>query len=218
MSIGIVVATSSAVFLVADGRQSNAFTVLTNKAKKIVPITDSLSVIEFGAIDGTKAMVRDLKFALASNGEGKNVQAVIRDSVHRAGISLVSRVTSDSGNLARVKVGMLAAGIDSEGPFLAAALFESGMEAPSVQFARPRPGLPKVLGLGGEEQGALAHFIAQVSLSAHRQNGNLDGFLSVLQQASKTTIQHVAALDKTVGGKIRYRVMVKGMPPRDGVL
>lgn len=220
MSIGIVVATNDMILMVADGRQTDItdLSVLNDSTEKIVPIHSSLSVIEFGMAANTAAIVEQLRLSLSLPEDGEQVLAIIRDSVHLSGLSAVGMNYGSVNDRSSVKIGIIAAGIDQGGLYIGGAMFGHGMTEPDFQFLRPGLCEARYIILGGEEHGAQGMF-ASLALRALRASmGDPAGLLNMLQRAAKKTIRHVATLHPSVGGQVRYRVLAKDTPPRDGLL
>lgn len=217
MSIGIVVAMAESVLIVADGRQSDALTVITDDAQKITELTESLAVIEFGAVVASATVVEELKFnrqVLIAAGE---LIGFLRRSVQNAGASLVESITPDSTDMSRIKVGLLAGGIDADGVYVAGALHGHGMSEPWTVLNRLNP-VPHFLVLGGETCRAYDYFERELRHAYQVSAGDQATFFPLAKRAAKRTISYAAGHDRTIGGRVRYCLIQQNQPTRRGVL
>ena len=203
MSIGIVVAMAESVLLVADGRQSDAFTVITDEAQKIIELTESLAVIEFGAVTASTIVVEELKVNKQVLIAAEELIGFLRKSVQNAGARLVASITPHSTDMSRIKVGLLAGGIDADGVYVGGALHGHGMSEPSTVLNRPNP-MPQFVVLGGETCRANDYFEGELQRAYQVSASDQATFFSMAKRAAKRTISYAAGHDRTIGGRVRY--------------
>jgi hypothetical protein len=217
VSIGIVAATADAVLLVADGRQSDAQNVLTDQAQKVVEINERLAIIEIGVLMSSNAVTAKLKGVVGVQ-TGDEYIILIRDIVREEGLSLFPRIAPGTGDMTRLKVGLLAGGIDDQGPFIGGAVFGHDMQDPHVQFYRPQPGSGQFVCLGGEVANAGGYFGSLAARAFKLASSDANGLIVMLQRAARKTVQHAARADRSIGGRIQYRVLTRRAPARAGFL
>jgi 20S proteasome alpha/beta subunit len=217
MSIGIAVAIGDAVLMAADGRRSDAFTVITDEAQKIVELADSQAVIEFGVVMASEAIVSTLRAADSSPMAGHELIGFLEKAVQNAGAFLVASVIPDSTDMSRIKVGLLAGGIDTDGAYVGGALYGHGMSQPSSVLVRPNPE-PQFIVLGGEACGAQEYFMHELERAYLASGTDQSTFLSMAKRAAKSTVRHAASHDRTIGGRIQYCVLQKDRPIQRGLL
>lgn len=217
MSIGIAVAVGDAVLMVADGRRSNAYEVLTDDAQKIVELANSRAVIEFGAVMASAAVVNELKASSHLLLAGDDLVSSLTRMVQNAGTLLVASVIPESTDMSRIKVGLLAGGIDADGPYVGGALFGHGMSVPSAILARPTP-TPQFIVLGGEECGAKEYFEDELERAYRVSGADQTTFISMAKRAAKSTVRHAASRDRTIGGRVQYCVLRHEQPVQRGFL
>jgi len=217
MSIGIAVAIGDAVLMVADGRRSNAYEVLTNEAQKIVELAESRAVIEFGAVMASTAVVNELKVSSHMLLNGDDLISSLTRAIQNAGTLLVASVTPDSTDMSRIKVGLLAGGVDVDGAYVGGALYGHGMNEPNAILVRPSPE-PEYIVLGGEACGAQEYFKIELERAYRVAATDQSTFLSMAKRAAKSTVRHAASRDPTIGGRVQYCVLQSGKPIQRGFL
>ncbi|MEC4720512.1 hypothetical protein RY831_15220 [Noviherbaspirillum sp. CPCC 100848] len=217
MSIGIAVAIGDVVLMVADGRRSNAFSILTDQAEKIVDLNDSLVVIEFGAVMASTNVVDELRADSRLPVAGREFMDLLTRSIHSAGAFLVAAVIPDSTNLSRIKVGLLAGGVDADGAYIGGALFGHGMSEPSRLLLRPNS-TPQFIVLGGETCGAQEYFEREIGRAYRASGTDRATLISMLKRAAKKTVRYAATHDNTIGGRVQYRILQPEHPTQSGFL
>lgn len=217
MSIGIAVAIGDAVVLVADGRQSDAYTVHTDEARKIVNLAQSISVIEIGAVMASTSVLDELRDVSPLPTAGGDFMKLLTESVRRAGAHLVSVVAPGSTDMSRIKVGFLTGGFDAGGAFIGGALFGHDMSEPSAQLVRPAP-TPQFIVLGGETCGAEAYFERELERAYRACGSDQSTFVNMVKRAAKRTVHYAASHDRTIGGHVRYCVLRREQTSQCGSL
>jgi hypothetical protein len=218
MSLGVVIALDSAVLFVADGRRSTTDSIVTDQAEKIVPLTETLAVIEFGAEIGSNAAVEHLKRSRATLTTGEQATAAVTSGVQGGSAMVCAMVIPGTMDMTRLQVGLVAGGIDEKGTFVCGALFGHGMPEPASQLVRPNSGELQFMMLGGEAVGSHDYFRALATRALDVCGSDANGLLNMLLKASKRTVHYAATLDKTIGGRVQYLILAKGRPPRHGNL
>jgi hypothetical protein len=217
MSIGIAVAIGDLVLMVADGRRSNAFAVQTNEADKIIQLSESRALIEFGVVMASASAVEELATASPRLTSGGELIACLSTAVRKAGARLVSVVLPDSTDMSRIKVGLLAGGIDAAGPYVGGALYGHGMNEPSVLLVRLNPA-PQWIVLGGEACGAQKYFRHEIERAYGASGTDQNTFLTMAKRAAKKTVTHAASHDRTIGGRVQYCVIQHEQQLQRGIL
>lgn len=217
MSIGIAVAIGDAVLLVADGRQSDAFTVHTDEAQKIVDLAKSLAVIQFGAVMASVTVLDELRAVSPLPTVGSEFMNFLTTSVCKAGANLVAAVIPGSADMSRIKVGFLVGGFDADGAYVGGALFGHGMSEPSELLVRPSP-TPQFIVLGGETCGAEAYFKRDLERAYRVSGSDQSTFVCMIKRAAKKTIHYAASHDQNIGGRVQYCVLQREQANQRGFL
>ncbi len=215
MTIGIAVALHDSVLLVADGRRSDAYRVHSDETEKVMQLRDDLGLIIFGAEIGTDMAIASLRIP----GELPNDALAVAEKLKGLALGCASYVLAlvipEDRSMARIKVGLVAGGFDTGGPYLTGSLYGADMKGPDSTLLRAyRGGVQRIL-LGGEDAGAHEYFdrAAQhvlVTLGARANDSTV--LLPHLLNVAESTVRYAAARDRTIGGRIMYHVMRPGKP------
>jgi hypothetical protein len=219
MTIGIALALHDCVLLVADGVTSTEDEVTTREAEKIVPLRDDVALIVFGAEIGTK---KALTWICESGGLPRDADAARHDLntfVYGGGRYVLQSVPLEQRTSPRLKVGLIAGGIDTNGPYIAGAIYGSGMNQPSSDLARSISREPQQIILGGESIGAHEHFKNAAGIVTKTLGPLADDskvLLPYLLDVAEQTVRFAEARDRTIGGRITYRILRPNQPPETG--
>lgn len=215
MSIGIAVAFENAVLLVADGRRSNAFEVVTDDAKKIVEINALQAAIEFGAVMASAPVVEQMKTREQPIGGGDTIEFLTR-VVYEAGADLIAKIAPGSSDRT-IKVGIVVGGFDLEGPYVGGVIYGQDMTEPSKTLDRPSP-MPQYIVLGGEDCGAREYFSSELERAYRFSAGDQASFMSMAKRAAKKTVRYASSNDKTIGGRVQFWMLERGGQSQTGFL
>lgn len=221
MSIGIAVATQDSVLLMADGRQSDGIAVLNDTAEKIVALRVDISLIVFGVVLGTDLATAWLRQPGALPNDAEAIATRLQDFAFASGLHVLQRVSPQERQMPRLKVGLIAGGLDTEGPFIAGALYGSGMTAAARVLARGSATAPKFIVLGGEETGSQAKFQEEldgVYSKLGQATNQSEGLHSLLLAAGTRTVRFAQARDSTIGGQIQWSILRADRPPETGFI
>lgn len=219
MTILMAIALSDAVVLMADGRRANKVEVITDAAEKIVPLRDDLMLAVSGAEIGTDLATAELRRGAAAS--AAELVQQFNGLVLGCATHVMSLITPETRSQTHIKVGLLAAGFDTAGPFLAGALYGDGMQAAGSVLARPEANTPRYVVLGGEEVGAEGDFrqrLTRVVGQVLQPSAGGSNRWSPLLAAGAETIRLAAQRNSSIGGRIQYRVLQRGRSAQAGFL
>ena len=174
--------------------------------EEFVPLRDTLVLGVSGAKPGTDMAIADLRQyapALARNLLSQLLRLSFACSTHAVAAG------------APAKIGLLAAGFDAHGSFIAGALYDEGMGKPQSLMNRGIEGASFAV-MGGEEAGAQAHFGEK--LAGLFPNGKHEADFEKLRASLLDAGQETIRLAAASGSRIDYRVMRRGQPAEAGTL
>ena len=185
----------------------------------MVPLRDNLTLAVSGAEIGTDMAEAELRRMAAAS--APELAAQLAALAFGCASHVIALISPETLAQAHVKVGLLAGGFDAIGPFLVAGLFGTGMERPDSVVARGAQADPQFIVLGGEGLGAQGHFenglvIAILGLGARGVDGA--AVAPLVLKVGEETIRFAAERDRTIGGRIQYRVLRRGHPAEAGFL
>jgi len=219
VTIGIAVALHDSVLLVADGRRSDAYHVHTDQAEKVILLRDDVGLIVFGAEIGTDMAVSWISKPGALPNHASDVAKQVADFAFAAGGYLLQLIIPEQRTMPNLKVGLVAGGIDTDGPYLAAGLYGSLMERPDSALVRGAHGVPQRIVLGGEQANAQGHFdcaALEVLRALGEHAADSEVLLPQLLLAAQDTVRYAETQDRTIGGRIQYRILRRGLPSETG--
>jgi 20S proteasome alpha/beta subunit len=218
MTVVFGLVTDEFVFLAADGRQSNAYEIQTDEAEKIAPINDTLAAAVLGAVIGSDLALDFASKHIASSDQAEAIEKKIQEGVFIGAKYVMDLIRPGDPSLSRIKVGMILGGLDAIGPYLVGGLFGTMMDRPSTVLCRGTGLKPSYIVLGGEDANAENYFANEILRIIQTSSKNYEALLEMLLQAVKATVQHTSSLDKTVGGRIQYRLHSTSGELRTGFL
>lgn len=216
MTIGIAIATTDTVLLVADGRQSTAEETVSDTAEKIHVLRDDLALISFGVGFSTDMVLQWMKHEKVPRG-AVEFSAYLRDRVWAAGSSLLQQLSPESRISDRMKVGLVGGGADSEGPYITGSLFGANMESAASETSRCVNSTFVYMILGGEDVRSSDFFeeLAKQSIASTTQP---ESIIPTLLRVAITTVRFAASGDRTIGGRIQFTILRQGQLPQTGFI
>ena len=224
LTIGIALIVPDGVILVADGRQSHPQSSEPNAGiedniDKVVPLTEHVYAITFGIVQATNSATMSLKASLKHDLSPEHMRCEIDASIKLSWNQLLGELASDVDvNHPSMRAALIVGGISHDETFISASLQGTGVNQPpllikdSFQF----------IVLGGEQQQAKDHFAQQLEDIVRNHSwsfseGPHNVFTRKIIQGANNTIQHIAELDPTIGGAVRYAVIRKGFSGIKGI-
>jgi hypothetical protein len=214
MTIGIAIATSDSVLLVADGRHSAGDEAVSDSAEKIKVLRDDLAVITFGVTSGTDIALQWLQEGIPALAD--DVAACVRHCVYAGASAVLNTLPPEQRTISRMKVGLVGGGIDAKGPYITGSLFGSNMDSPDTETARYNIPPCAHLILGGERVGASAHFERLANHAFPTRARDTTDVISTLRQLAIQTVKFAANADPTIGGRIQFTLLKQGQLPQTG--
>ena len=217
MTIGIAIATSDTVLLVADGRTTCAGKVDSETTEKITVIRDDLAVISFGAVICSSLALQWVQQGGAPV-VGDEMATRVHGCVFADGSSVLQRVIPDPVTPLKLRVGLIAGGIDTNGAYLTGAVFSSETRETSSSTSRCVDTTLIRFVLGGEEAGASAYFDDLVKRTFASGVSDHRTIIPTLLQVAAQTVIFAGQTDPTIGGRIAFTLLRQGHLPQSGFL
>lgn len=216
MTVLLTAAFHDAVILVADGRVGNAFHVKDDNSQKLIPLGENFVLGLSGAELATDMAVQNLRTASFRSAE--QWESALTAQALGCGQALINLVIPATLN-DRMKIGLLAGGIDAQGTYIVGAIYGYGMEKPNSLLNRVVSGGMRYQMVGGESIGSSSIFeslvqpcLSDADLSAPTTTELHEQIIA----SAAETIRRVAQADQGVGGRIHFHVLRKGQTPRTG--
>jgi len=216
MSIGIVLATTDTILLVADGRQSTAYEKISDTVEKISVLRSDLALISFGVNFGTQRVLQWMKHEeLPLNAD--EFSKYLSDRVHASGTLVLQALRVEDRTSDRMKVGFVGGGADATGPYITGSLFGANMESVATVTSRCVNSTFVYIVLGGENAGAETYF-QQLSHRLLTDETPPQAVIPTLLHVAIQTIRFAASADQSIGGQIQYTILERGKLPQTGFL
>lgn len=223
MSIGIALIVPDGVILVADGRRSrpqssNLNPVVEDNTDKVVSLTEHVYAIPFGVAQATDLATMSLKASIKHNSSPEHIRCETDASVELGWNQLIRALASDVDvNHPTMRAALIVGGISQDDTFISASMQGTGVNQPPVLIKDSF----QFIVLGGEQHQADTHFAQQLKgIGKHQwslSEGPHNKCTRKILQSANNTIRHIAELDPTIGGAVRYAIIRKGFSVFKGI-
>jgi hypothetical protein len=218
LTVCIAIVLPESVLAIADGRTSviGNSEVTSDQTQKIFPLGDQLSATILGVSDATSEAIRRLREAPLPDA-GPRALAIACECLS-AGWALF-RILHPSAPLrnSAMRAALILSGVDSSGPYIAAAMIDSQQGLISVGPVYKKGAN---LVLGSEKHNSsdifLRHLHETDALSSLTVTETTRALL--VAKVAGSAILEVARLDPSVGGRIHYRALMVNSHPLHGII